>query len=415
MIVWMFWLPAIALTALVLGLVALAVMRGARVGADGEEGKRDIRIYAAQLREIDRDRERGIVSGDEAERLRAETARRLLDADRKARADLSESPRSARTVVLVALLAVPLLAGAIYWNTGQYAYEDMPLALRHQAAQEARAARPSQTELETAWMRDPNRMPPPEPEPRYLELMQQLRAALVERPNDLQGYRLLATNEANLGNHAAAAAAWVRVIEIQGEDADPRDMEQLAENMILATGGIVSPEAEVVIERLLQREPRNGTARYYLGLMFAQTGRPDLTFRLWRGLLEDSQPGDPWVPAIRGTIEQLAEIAGVRYTLPPIEAVGARGPSAADMAAAANMTPEQRQEMIGNMVEGLAARLANQGGTPEEWARLINALGTLGQTDRARAILGEARTVFADQPQALALINAAGERLGASD
>jgi cytochrome c-type biogenesis protein CcmH len=320
-----------------------------------------------------------------------------------------------RWVVLAGVLAAPLLAAAIYGTAGQYAYEDMPLALRYEAAQEARAERPSQTDLEIAWSRDPNRPVPPEVEPRYLELMQQLRAALENRPDDAQGHRLLATNEANLGNHSAAAAAWVRVIEIQGADAPVTDLVQLAENMILATGGIVSAEAEVVIERILQRDPRNGTARYYLGLMFAQTGRPDLTFRLWRGLLEDSQQTDPWVPAIRRTIEELSEIAGVRYTLPPLEAIGARGPSAADMAAAADMAEEERQQMIGGMVEGLASRLANQGGTPEEWARLIGALGTLGQLDRARAILGEARTVFADNADALALINAAGERLGAAD
>ena len=89
--------------------------------------------------------------------------------------------------------------------------------------------------------------------------------------------------------------------------------------------------------------------------------------------------------------------------------------SAADMAAAADMTSGERQQMIGNMVEGLAARLSNQGGTPEEWARLINALGVLGQADRARSIWAEARQVFADQPDAMAQIDAAARQQGFSD
>jgi len=407
-----FWIPALALSVLVVGLVVLGLVRGARL-RDSEPGeKRELRIYADQLKEIERDRTRGVVTEDEAERLRAETARRLLDADRKAQSVLRDSPSGMRWLALGLAVAVPVAALALYWREGQPDYPDMPLSARYAEAESMRAARPSQERLEQVWRDSADYVAPPEPEPRYADLMQQLRAALSERPQDARGFRLLATNEANLGNHTAAAQAWVRVIEIEGEDAPVDDLTQLAENMILATGGVVSPQAEVVLERILRADPRNGTGRYYLGLMFAQTGRPDLTFRLWRGLLEDSNADDPWVPAIRRTIEDLAEIAGVRYTLPPESATGARGPSAADMAAAADMTPEERQAMIGNMVEGLASRLANQGGTPEEWARLINALSTLGQTDRARGIFAEARMVFADQSEALALIEAAGRQQG---
>jgi cytochrome c-type biogenesis protein CcmH len=68
--------------------------------------------------------------------------------------------------------------------------------------------------------------------------------------------------------------------------------------------------------------------------------------------------------------------------------------------------------MIGAMVEGLAARLGNQGGPPEDWARLIQALGVLGQVDRARAIWAEARLVFIESPAAQAMIDAAGAPLG---
>jgi cytochrome c-type biogenesis protein CcmH len=66
------------------------------------------------------------------------------------------------------------------------------------------------------------------------------------------------------------------------------------------------------------------------------------------------------------------------------------------MQAAEAMSADDRQAMIQGMVEGLATRLATEGGPPEDWARLIAALGVLGQTERARAILSEARTVFPD-------------------
>jgi len=414
-VVWSLWLPAAAISLIVVALAALGVQRGALVRR-GESGpKREMGIYADQLREIERDLGRGIVSSEEAERLRTETARRLLDADKKAQTELRMSPQAMRWVALGLFMAMPLAAAAFYVYAGAPTSRDMPLAERFAEAQQMRAERPTQTQLEASWNADPSRLPSAAPDPEYLTLMTQLRAALQERPDDLHGHRLLATNEGNLGNFAASAAAWVRVIEIQGANAPVEDMIALAETMVQAAGGTVSPEAEIVLERILQRDPSNGPARYYMGLSLGQTGRPDLTFRLWRGLLEDSAPNAPWVPIIRSEIEQLAQIAGVRYTLPPLETQGLRGPSAEDMAAAEDMTEEQRQEMIGSMVEGLSARLADRGGPPEEWARLIGALGVLGQSDRALAILSEARLVFADQPQALATIEAAAARSGGSE
>jgi len=411
MTIWSFLIPALVLSAVVVGLVALGLWRGARVQASEPGQRREMRIYADQLKEIDRDRARGLIPEDEAGRLRAETARRLLEADRRAVTPLRESPPGMKALALALVLAVPVLSGVLYLRQGVPGLADQPLAQRQQDAAEAREARPSQIEMEAAWSADPQRPPAPAVEPQYLTLMEQLREAITHRPNDQRGLRLLAVNEGNLGNHAASAAAWERLVAVQGPDAPVEDLAALAEAMAMAAGGLISAETELVLEAILRQDPRNGTARYYLGLMFAQTGRPDLTFRLWRGLLEESNPDDPWVPAIRGTIEELAQIAGVRYTLPP-ETAGGRGPSASDMQAAAGMTEAERQQMIGGMVEGLAARLANGGGPAEDWARLIGALGVLGQGDRARAIWAEARLVFADRPEDLALIDAAAQAQG---
>ena len=77
-----------------------------------------------------------------------------------------------------------------------------------------------------------------------------------------------------------------------------------------------------------------------------------------------------------------------------------RGPSAADMAAAAEMSSEDRAAMVRGMVERLADRLAREGGPAEDWARLITALGVLGETDDARDIYAEARETFGSEPSA---------------
>jgi cytochrome c-type biogenesis protein CcmH len=68
--------------------------------------------------------------------------------------------------------------------------------------------------------------------------------------------------------------------------------------------------------------------------------------------------------------------------------------------------------MIEGMVDGLAERLAAEGGPPEDWARLIRSLGVLGRRDEAAAILLEARQVHAGDAAGLAAIDAAGRDAG---
>ncbi len=412
---WLFLLPAGLMALVVAGLIALGFLRGAQArAAAGDElaPKREIQVYAAQLREIERDLARGTVSAEEAGRLRTEIARRLLEADRAERIAIGLAPRPMRGFGLALIPLTLVLAGIVYWQAGAPGYSDMPLAQRHAAAAEQRAARASQAELQAQWETSPQRPPAAQSDAEFDALMDRLREVLVDRPLDIEGHRLLARNEANIGNFGAAATAQARVVELEGADVALADQVLLAEFMVLAAGGVVSPEAERVLERILRRDPTNGLARYYTGLMFAQTGRPDLTFRLWRGLLDDSRPDAPWVPQLRNALPDLAQIAGVRYTLPPPDATGARGPSPEDMQAAMELDAEERAAMIGGMVDGLSARLAASGGPAEDWARLIQALGVLEERDRARAIWAEAQRLFADEPEGLAQIEAAARGAG---
>ena len=110
---------------------------------------------------------------------------------------------------------------------------------------------------------------------------------------------------------------------------------------------------------------------------------------------------------------EVAQLAGVQYELPPLGgADAAPGPDADQVRAAQEMSEADRQEMIRGMVAGLAERLATDGGTPEEWARLISAYGVLGEMAQAQAIYQEALTVFAGVPEALQLIEAGAENAG---
>ncbi len=404
-----FWTVAGAIT---LG-VALMLILALRRNTDSTEEPADFdrRVYRDQLREIERDQARGIIAEDEAQRLRSEVARRLLDTDRIGAAQAAEPPLKSgpNPIFAVAIVAVALAAGfGVYSYLGQPAYPDLPIKTRIAMAEERRDSRPSQAEAEAAL---PAQTPLQAIDPEFLKLVEKLRETVIARPDDLQGHQLLARNEANLGNFGAAQRAQGRVIELKGADAEPRDLLLRATLMVQATGGMVSPEAERLFLTVLQQDPNEETGLFFMGILNMQVGRYDVAFRFWRKLLDVATPQSPWLPEVRGRIESLADAAGVRFELPPA-APALGGPSAADVEAAAGMSAEDRETMIRGMVEGLNDRLATEGGTAAEWARLIVALANLGEGDRARAILTEAQNTFAGRDADLETIAVAARQAG---
>jgi cytochrome c-type biogenesis protein CcmH len=314
-----------------------------------------------------------------------------------------------RLPLLLACALVPLGSILLYTQMGAPGYGDLGLESRIEMAETLRANRPDQI---TAEQSVPPNVPDASVTAEYTELVERLRTAVAERPDDLQGHRLLAQSEARLGNLGAAHLAQARVISMTGgPEADLQDWTTYADLLVLAAGGYVSPEAERVLGVILEKDRTNPVGRYYWGLMMRQTGRPDIAFRLWDRLLRESPSNAPWVAPIRAQMPELAQFAGVpNYQMP--EPGSQRGPTQADVDAAQDMSPEERMSMIEGMVGGLAARLGEEGGPPEDWAQLITALGVLGRQDEAAAIFAEASGVFADVPAAMDMLNRAADRAG---
>lgn len=88
-----------------------------------------------------------------------------------------------------------------------------------------------------------------------------------------------------------------------------------------------------------------------------------------------------------------------------------RGPSAEDMRAAERMTPEERQEMIRSMVEGLAERLEENPGDLAGWLRLGRAQAVLGELDKSADAYGRAVALSPDSIRVLTLYTMAVLRL----
>ena len=403
-----FWVLIILTALLIAVFLGFAMLRGRK--SREPAAAYDLRVYREQLAGVDRDLARGVIGEADAERVRTEISRRILAADAQMQSQSEQAgPPSWVSITALSIMTVVLVGGGawMYRQMGAAGLPDQPLSQRLEMAEALRTDRPSQAEAEAA----APAAPAPQLDESYANLLGQLRDTVAQRPDDLQGHILLAQHEANAGNFPAAYKAQQRVIELSGADAPADAYSHLAEMMILATNGYVSPEAEEALKQALQRDPRHGPAQYYLGQMMVQVGRPDIGYRIWVDALRNAPAGAPWAEAIYAQLDELAFRAGV-FNAPDIPAPAAPGPSQGDVEAASALSPEERQEMILGMINQLSDRLATEGGSPEEWARLIAALGVVGDTERATGVYEESQTVFAGNADALDMLGAAARQAG---
>jgi len=391
----MFWLIAAVMVLVTLTLMVPVLLRANPTLAKAAD--LDLQVYKDQLSEVDRDVARGVLPEADAKAVRLEVSHRILAADKRRQTEkVAHLAGRGLNIGLATVVAVFLAAGSygLYASLGVPGMPDQPLAARVEAARIARENRPNQLEAEAS-------APALELDiaQEYVELVTKLRKVLETRKNDVNGFRLLANHEARMGNLTAAREAQQHVMTLLGEKAVEADYTNLAEIMVVAAGGYVSPQAESALATAIRLDPKSHRARYYSGLTLAQNGRADIAYRMWQGLLEEGPKDAPWIPLIQAQIGQVARAAGISITNE-----NAPGPTSEDIQNAQTMSPEERKNMIRGMVGGLSERLTSEGGTASEWARLIRAYGVLEETGKANTAWSMAKEIFAPDLDALRLL-----------
>ena len=75
-----FWILTGVVTLMLAAMLAMVVLRN-RNGTSEPAAAFDLRVYRQQLKDLDRDVARGIVSAGDAERLRTEISRRMVQTE----------------------------------------------------------------------------------------------------------------------------------------------------------------------------------------------------------------------------------------------------------------------------------------------------------------------------------------------
>src|SRR6516165_4394685 len=375
----MLWLVLALMTAAAVFAVLWPLARGQRV----DRGASDAVVYRDQLDEIERDRASGTIGAAEAEAARVEVSRRLLaaaDAGMPPAADPTLRLRYRRWAAVSALVFIPLGAICIYLVLGSPNLPGQPLAQRFAATPDANS---------------------------IAGLIARVESHLERSPDDGRGWEVIAPVYMRIGRFDDAVRAYRSALRLEGESADRQ--ASLGEALAGAGGGVITTVARSAFERALVLDKTNPRAQFYLGLAAEQDGRTGEAAERWQGLITHAPADAPWIAYVR---EALARVEPSR---PPASGSGTPaglGPTAQDVASAAEMSSTEREQMVRGMVERLAARLSADGSDVEGWLRLMRAYVVLGDRDKARAAAADARRALARDPDKLRRIDEGAKNFG---
>lgn len=390
----MFWIVAAGMTAGVVALLAIPLLRPPRAIADRADF--DLEVYRDQLAELERDVARGVVSPEQAVSAKAEIGRRMLAvANTRAGEGVAETaptvnPKRSRVLAVLIAAIIPMGALTLYLPLGNPDLPARPFASR---------------DLD----RERNR--PPES---VLKAVAALREQLKQNPDDARGWGILGRALARMGEWKEAADALGHTLALT-----PDDMESTAaraEALIHAADGKVDAEARALLAKVRAADPEDPRARHYQAVAKQQDGDDKGALEEWRALMAITPADAPYLEVIKSNIEGTASKLGL-----DIAAVMPKPlPPSAPSSETARMPPqmpgggqvpgdaEGRQKMILGMVAQLAEKLKANPEDVDGWLKLARSYKVLGDAAKSQEA---ARQAVAHGPKRADAFMALGDAL----
>jgi cytochrome c-type biogenesis protein CcmH len=317
-------------------------------------------VYRDQMVELGRDAEAGLIAPEQAKLAQIEIERRVLA--------LTESPQwrpgraPSHGLLITAAVALPLLGFALYLWLGAPELPAQPVAARQVEA------------------------------PVMSAELKALEEAVAQRPTDAKAWVALAMGYDAAGRAQDAATAYGKAVALGAEDA--ATLAAYGQAQLIANRGEMNEAAAGTFRRALAVDPSNPTARFFLALGKAQSGDVEGALTDWMALEKDTPKDAPWRATLEDHIAKASERLGKPGLAPAgtgaSTGTGEPGPSAADIAAAETMTPEQREAFVNDMVARLAEKLAAEPDDLDGWIRLARSYQVLERSDDARAAWAKA-------------------------
>ena len=252
----------------------------------------NVAFYEAQIAEIGRDAERGLISAVDAAAAKVEAGRRLIaagDASDASIASARKEPKLAgrrRTfAAAIAIVVVPAVGFGLYRYVGHPNLPDEPLIARLNA-------KPDKMDVAVA--------------------VAKIEAHLKQDPDDGKAYEVLAPIYLNLGRTDDAVHAYANALRLLGDTPERRAGYGAA--LVLAAGGRVTPEARAAFQAALAEDPNIPQAQFFLGVAAEQDGDKAGAVTIWTKLLADAPADAPWAGFVR---QKIVADGGNPASLPP--------------------------------------------------------------------------------------------------
>ena len=272
----MIWL---ALALLVLAAFIIVLPPLLKPSAARSTTNNTLAVYRDQLREIDADEARGVISPGEAEAARTEIKRRILAA-----ADVPRPTHAASsTRWLPASLAIVIagLSLGIYLSSGN---PNLPAHPYNPAAEREAVAEGALNEINA--------------------MVANLAEKLKSRPNDAKGWRMLGWSYVQLGRIDEGVAALKHAVTLDAASGPLRS--QLGEALVQQANGTVTPDAVAAFDEALKRDGKDPRARFYKGLAQLQAGKDREALDAWVALLREGPRDAEWYTGIQTQARGLA-------------------------------------------------------------------------------------------------------------
>ena len=357
----------------------------------------DTAVYQDQLKEVDRDLQSGSINEPEAISAKVEIERRLAATKRY---NKPSPPLSSfwRNVALVASAGFVIMGGVyLYALLGNPALPSVSIATPQSVPAQTAS---SQSQQAGAAVNNGAAQ--------VDQMISKLQSRLNANPNDAEGWRMLGWAMFNTQKWQQSVEAYQKALAIDPANNDYKSA--LAESMVQAAQGIVTPKAQDLINDVLAKDPKDLRGRFYDSLGHEQSGDQQGALDRWSALLETAPAGAGWRGDVMQRVADLAKALG-KDVSGTLKAASAPQISGDQQAAVQAMSPQDQQLMIQGMVQKLADKLKENPKDMDGWIRLMRSYQVLKDPEKAKMAYADALKAFDGDAAISATLKAAAAEL----
>ena len=171
-------------------------------------------------------------------------------------------------------------------------------------------------------------------------MTEKLAERLKERPDDVEGWSMLARSYSVLGRHAEALKAYEKAISLRKDD--PVLLADYADSLAVNSNNSLEGEPMKLVERALKLDPKNLKALYLAGTYAFNKKDYRNAVAIWEKLAALGPAGNVFVREVEPAIAEARSLAGMPAAAKPLDAAApnaAAAPGTASVSGTVTLAP----------------------------------------------------------------------------